>query len=46
MHLGDPASGMQDLSEAVRNKAIPEHDVVDDAIRDRGEEYTVFSIVS
>lgn len=46
MYLGDETSGMQDLEEARRSKAIPEHDVIDDAIRDKGEEYTVFSIVS
>lgn len=46
MYLGDESSGMQDMVEAQRLKAIPEHNVIDDAIRDRGEEYTVFSIVS
>lgn len=44
LYLGDEASGMQDMMEAQRCKAIPEHDVIDDAIRDKGEEYTVFSI--
>lgn len=46
MYLGDEASGMRDMEEAQRSKAVPEHDVIDDAIRDKGEEYTVFSIVS
>ncbi|KAF8317716.1 hypothetical protein DL93DRAFT_2055303, partial [Clavulina sp. PMI_390] len=44
LYLGDEAAGMQDMTEARNNKAVPEHDVIDDAIRDRGEEYTVFSI--
>lgn len=46
MYLGDESLGMQDMLEAQRSKAVPEHDVIDDAIRDKGEEYTVFSIVS
>lgn len=44
MYLGDEATGMQDMLEAQRCKAIPEHSVIDEAIRDKGEEYTVFSI--
>jgi hypothetical protein len=35
---------MQDMLTAQKSKATPEHDVIDDAIRDKGEEYTVFSI--
>ena len=38
--------GMKYLRDAQANKAIPDHDVVDDAIQDRGEGYSVFSIVS
>ena len=35
---------MADLQTAQQAKVMPEHDVIDDAIRDKGEEYTVFSI--
>ena len=38
--------GLADMDEAKREKATPEHDVIDDAIRERAEGYTVFSIVS
>lgn len=38
--------GLADLQDAQREKVTEEHNVIDDAIRDRGEEYTVFSIVS
>ena len=38
--------GLADMEEARREKATDEHNVIDDAIRDRGEGYTVFSIVS
>jgi len=34
------------LEEARLEKATEDHNVIDDAIRDRGEGYTVFSIVS
>ncbi|KAF9225110.1 hypothetical protein BS17DRAFT_750579 [Gyrodon lividus] len=44
IYLGYPQEGMHDLDEARKEKAIEEHDVIDDAIRDRGECYTVFSI--
>lgn len=44
IYLGDENGGMQDLSAAASQKTTKEHDVIDDAIRDRGEEYTVFSI--
>lgn len=37
-------AGMQDLIFAAREKAVPDHSVIDDAIRDRAEGYTVFSI--
>jgi len=32
------------MEEARRDKATEEHTVIDDAIQDRGEGYTVFSI--
>lgn len=38
--------GIADLRDAQTEKATEEHSVIDDAIRDQGEEYTVFSIVS
>jgi hypothetical protein len=38
--------GLADMGEARREKATPEHDVIDEAIRERAEGYTVFSIVS
>lgn len=38
--------GLQDMQEARAQKATDEHNVIDDAITDRGEGYTVFSIVS
>jgi len=34
------------MAEARQEKATDEHNVIDDAIVDRGEGYTVFSIVS
>jgi len=36
--------GLADMEEARREKATDEHNVIDDAIQDRGEGYTVFSI--
>ena len=38
--------GIADMQDAQREKATEEHGVIDDAIQDRGEGYTVFSIVS
>ena len=38
--------GPADMVESSREKATPEHDVIDDAIQERAEGYTVFSIVS
>jgi len=38
--------GLADMEEARREKATDDHNVIDDAIKDRGEGYTVFSIVS
>lgn len=37
--------GMGDLEKARTEKVTEEHGVIDDAIADRGEGYTVFSIV-
>lgn len=36
--------GLADMEEARNEKATEEHNVIDDAIQDRGEGYTVFSI--
>jgi len=36
---------MRDLESARQEKVTEEHNVIDDAIADRGEGYTVFSIV-
>jgi neutrophil factor 2 len=36
--------GMAELQDATNQKATEEHGVIDEAIRDRGEGYTVFSI--
>ncbi|KAI6029472.1 hypothetical protein PISMIDRAFT_110208 [Pisolithus microcarpus 441] len=44
LYLGYTREGMNDLEEAGKEKVTTEHDVIDDAIRDRGERYTVFSI--
>ena len=38
--------GLADMEEASREKAIDDHSVIDDAIREHAEGYTVFSIVS
>jgi hypothetical protein len=45
LYLGYPQEAMYDLEEARKEKVTEEHDVIDEAIRDRGEGYTVFSIV-
>ncbi len=44
--MGRAQEGLADMEEARRDKATDEHNVIDDAIQDRGEGYTVFSIVS
>jgi hypothetical protein len=43
--MGKTEEGLADMEEARREKATEEHNVIDDAIQDRGEGYTVFSIV-
>ncbi|KAB8339142.1 hypothetical protein FH972_022078 [Carpinus fangiana] len=37
-------TGMQDLIFAGKEKAVPDHDVIDEAIKEKAEGYTVFSI--
>ena len=46
IYLGRVEQGLEDMQEARREKATEEHNVIDDAMADRGEGYTVFSIVS
>jgi hypothetical protein len=43
--MGNFDDGMSDLESARQEKVLDEHSVIDDAIADRGEGYTVFSIV-
>lgn len=45
MYMGRLQEGLMDMEEARREKVTDEHNVIDDAIRERGEGYTVFSIV-
>jgi tetratricopeptide (TPR) repeat protein len=44
IYLGYPTEGLAEMEDARNQKVTDEHDVIDDAIRDRGEGYTVFSI--
>lgn len=44
MYLQQNEAGMQDLSFAAKEKVVPDHDVIDEAIREEAEGYTVFSI--
>ncbi|KAI1787818.1 hypothetical protein LXA43DRAFT_1027631 [Ganoderma leucocontextum] len=44
IYMGNPQEGLADMEDARRDKATEEHGVIDDAIQDRGEGYTVFSI--
>jgi neutrophil factor 2 len=37
-------SGLADLKDASQQKQVEEHGVIDDAIRDGGREYNVFSV--
>ena len=46
IYLGNVDQGLRDMQEARAEKATDEHNVIDDALADRGEGYTVFSIVS
>jgi hypothetical protein len=45
IYLGQKQKGMEELQDAASQKATEEHSVIDEAIRDSGEGYTVFSIV-
>lgn len=44
IYLQQKEAGMQDLSFAAKEKVNPDHDVIDEAIREEAEDYTVFSI--
>lgn len=44
IYLQQKESGMQDLSYAVKEKVVEDHNVIDEAIREEAEGYTVFSI--
>ncbi|KAL9711652.1 hypothetical protein Ac2012v2_004723 [Leucoagaricus gongylophorus] len=44
IYMGRVQEGLQDMQEASRDKAIDDHKVIDEAIRDRGEGYMVFSV--
>ncbi|KAF2232463.1 hypothetical protein EV356DRAFT_534577 [Viridothelium virens] len=44
IYLQQMDAGMQDLQFAANEKANPDHDVIDEAIREQAEGYTVFSI--
>ena len=42
--MGDTEQGMQDLAYAAKEKQTDEHAVIEEAIRDQAEGYTVFSV--
>ncbi|USW55455.1 Putative PB1 domain, tetratricopeptide-like helical domain superfamily [Septoria linicola] len=44
IYLQQKEAGMQDLIFATREKSAPDHDVIDEAIGEQAEGYTVFSI--
>ncbi|KAG5930989.1 hypothetical protein E4U53_002008 [Claviceps sorghi] len=44
IYLQQRDTGMNDLLYAAKEKKVPEHDVIDDAIETEAEGYTVFSI--
>lgn len=44
IYLQQMDQGMQDLEYAAKEKVVPDHDVIDEAIREQAEGYTVFSI--
>lgn len=46
IYMGNLEGGLAEMEEARGEKVTEEHAVIDDAIRDRGDGYTVFSIVS
>ncbi|KAK3724117.1 hypothetical protein LTR37_001239 [Vermiconidia calcicola] len=44
IYLQQKDAGMQDLIYAAREKRVPDHDVINEAIKEQAEGYTVFSI--
>ncbi|KAF2457778.1 hypothetical protein BDY21DRAFT_273347, partial [Lineolata rhizophorae] len=44
IYLQQKDAGMQDLAYAAKEKVVPDHDVIDEAIKESAEGYTVFSI--
>ncbi|KAH7321772.1 hypothetical protein BKA65DRAFT_88623 [Rhexocercosporidium sp. MPI-PUGE-AT-0058] len=44
IYLQQKEAGMQDFSFAVKEKVVEDHNVIDEAIREEAEGYTVFSI--
>ncbi|PZD01016.1 NADPH oxidase regulator NoxR [Pyrenophora tritici-repentis] len=44
IYLQQREAGLQDLSFAAKEKVVPDHDVIDEAIREEADGYTVFSI--
>lgn len=44
IYLQQKDAGMQDLIFAAREKVVPDHDVIEEAIKEQAEGYTVFSI--
>ncbi|KAK7417510.1 hypothetical protein QQZ08_011592 [Neonectria magnoliae] len=44
IYLQQIDAGMQDLTYAVKEKVVEDHNVIDEAIREQAEGYTVFSI--
>jgi neutrophil factor 2 len=46
IYLGAKEEGIRTMQEAVKYNATPEHKVIEEAIRDGADGYTVFSIVS
>jgi hypothetical protein len=44
IYLQQKEAGLQDLTYAVKEKVVEDHNVIDEAIREEAEGYTVFSI--
>ena len=45
VYNGDTNGGVADMRTASGAKVTPEHGVIDEAIQDQGDGYTVFSVV-
>ena len=45
IYMNNVQAGLADMQEAATQKVTDEHNVIDDAIAEQGEGYTVFSIV-